>query len=236
MLLVSSVWALAVLAADGPSVAAFSTAAPGEPPPAWKFATLPNKTPTRYSVVDLDAKRVLKVESDGSYGNLIHATRFQPNERSALVWRWRVDQLVDAADIKTRAGDDAAAKMCVFFDFDADKLPLGERARLAVARTSAGQEVPTETLCYVWDNQLPPGTGLTNAFTKRIRFIVIESGKAKLGQWVAERRNLAADYQKMFGDESEGKLPEIVGIGISADADNTRGRGLAYVGDITLTP
>jgi hypothetical protein len=223
-------------AADEIAIAAFSAAPPGEPPPAWKFATLPRKIPTRFAIVDLSGSRVLKVEADDSYGNLVHALRTQPSERSMLSWRWRVDKLVDGADIKTRPGDDAAAKLCVFFNFDATKLSLGERTRLSIATSATGQEVPAQTLCYVWDNKQPVDTGIVNAFTRRIRFIVLQSGADKLGQWVPQRRNLAADYQRMFSDESEGKIPEVTGVAVSADADNTHGKGLAYFGDVTMTP
>jgi Protein of unknown function (DUF3047) len=222
--------------ATGPAIASFSGAAPGEPPGAWKFATLPNKVPTRFSIVELGGARVLKVEADESYGNLVHAMRVPIGEKAQIAWRWRVDKLVEDADLKTRSGDDAAAKLCVFFGFDAAKLPLGERTRLAIGRSTTGQDVPTETLCYVWDNKLPVDTALTNAFTKRVRMIVLQSGAGKLGQWVTQRRNLAADYQRMFSDESEGKLPEVVGVAVSADADNTKGHGLSYFGDVTLAP
>lgn len=240
------VWSLAAVlaasglaparAADEVPIKAFSSAAPGEPPTVWKFATLPNKVATRFSIVDLAGTRVLKVEANESYGNLVHAMRAKAGDHSALAWRWRVDRLVENADIKTRAGDDAAAKLCVFFAFDAAKLPLGERARLSLANSATGETVPTETLCYVWDNRLPIDTGLVNAFTKRVRFIVLESGSAKLGQWVSERRDLSVDYQRMFGDESEGKIPDIVGVAVSADSDNTHGHGLAYFGDVSLVP
>lgn len=222
--------------ADPASIAPFSSASPGEPPAAWTFSTLPNKQPTRFSIVDLDGKRVLKVEADESYGNLAHAVHVEPSEHVTLAWRWRVDQLVDAADLKTRGGDDSAAKLCVFFAFDASKLPFGERARLALAHSKTGQDVPPETLCYVWDNKLPAGTLIDNAFTRRIRFVVIESGSAKLKQWVAERHDVAADYLRSFGDEAGGQVPAISGVAVSADADNTHGHGLAYFGDISLTP
>lgn len=224
------------LALDDIAIAPFSAAAIGEAPAAWKFATLPNKQPTRYSIVDLGGAHVLKVEADDSYGNLVHGLHAQVGERSTLAWRWRVDKLVDEADVKTRAGDDSPAKLCVFFAFDRAKLPLGERTKLAIAASTTGQEMPTETLCYVWDNKLAVETGLPNAFTKRVRFIVLQSGSAKLAQWVPQRRNLVADYQRMFADESDGKVPEVVGVAVSADADNTHGKGLAYFGDITLTP
>ena len=224
------------LALDDAAIAPFSAAPPGDAPTAWKFATLPNKQPTKYSIVDLAGARVLKVEADDSYGNLVHGLHVQIGERSTLAWRWRVDDLIEQADIKTRSGDDAAAKLCVFFAFDKAKLPLGERTKLAIAHSTTGQEVPTETLCYVWDNKLPVDTGLANAFTKRIRFIVLQSGTAKLAQWVTQRRNLVADYLRMFADEADGKVPEVVGVAVSADADNTHGHSLAYFGDVTLTP
>ena len=77
---------------------------------------------------------------------------------------------------------------------------------------------------------------LIYAFTKRIRMIVLDTGSAKLGQWVTQRRNVVVDYQRLFGDESGGKVPEVIGVAISADADNTHGHALSYFGDVTLTP
>ena len=228
--------AVPALGADEPRVTAFSGAALGEPPAAWKFATLPRKQPTKFSVVELGGAHVLKVEAEDSYGNLVHGMHAQLTERSVLSWRWRVDKLVEEADLKVKSGDDSPAKLCVFFAFDTAKLSLGERTRLSMAQSVTGQDVPGETLCYVWDNKLPPDTGIVNAFSKRIRMIVLDSGSAKLGQWVAQRRNVVADYQRMFGDESEGKVPEVVGVAISADADNTHGHALAYFGDVTLMP
>jgi len=222
--------------ADEIHLATFSAAPLGEPPPAWRFATLPHKQPTRFSIVDLGGARVLKVEANDSYGNLVHGLHAKLGERSVLSWRWRVDELVAGADLKVRSGDDSPAKLCVFFAFDTAKLSLGERTRLALAQSLAGQEVPSETMCYVWDNKLPADTALVNAFTKRIRMIVLDSGSAKLGQWVAQRRNVVADYQRLFGDESEGKVPEVVGIAVSADADNTHGHALSYFGDVSLVP
>jgi len=217
-------------------IVAFSSAAPGAPPAAWKFTTLPNKAPTKFTVVDLGGERVLKVESDESYGNLVHGMRVQVSPQGALAWRWRVDKLIEGADLKVKSGEDAAAKVCVSFGFDSAKLSFSERTKLSLGRASTGEDVPTQTLCYVWDNKLPVETGFPSPFTSRLRFLVIQSGSAKLGQWVAQRRDLAADYEKLFGDESGGKMPEVTGVMVGADSDNTHGHGLAFVGDITLTP
>jgi len=223
-------------AADDANIAAFSTAQPGDPAPAWKFVSLPHKKPTSFTVVALDGAKVLKVEADDSYGNLVHAVAVRPTAHTTLAWVWRVDQLVADADLRQRSGDDSPAKICLFFAYDASRLSLGERARLSLAHSSTGQDVPTETLCYVWDNKLAPGTAQANAFTRRIRFIVVDSGAERLGQWVSHQRDVVADYQRLFGDESDGAVPDLSGVAVAADADNTHGHALAYDGDIVLTP
>ena len=49
-----------------------------------------------------------------------------------------------------------------------------------------------------------------------------------------ERRDLQADYLRAFGDESPEHMPDVIGVTVSADADNTHGSSLGYVGDIRL--
>jgi len=222
-------------AGDTAGLTPFSSARGAQAPEPWRFTSLPNKTPTRFEVVQQGGQRVLKVEADESYGNLVHATQAPLNASTTLAWRWRVDTFVQDADLRTRAGDDGAAKVCVFFDFPADRLSFGERTRLALARRTTGEDVPSEALCYVWDNKEAKGTALVNAFTKRMRMVVLESGPAAApGTWMSERRNLLADYRRVFGDEAGDTLPDVVAVAISADADNTRGHGLAYFSDIDL--
>jgi len=221
--------------ADEVVVTPFSSAHGAQAPQPWRFTSLPNKTPTRFEVVQEGAQKVLKVEADQSYGNLVHATRVPLNPSTTLAWRWRVDTFVEDADLRTRAGDDGAAKLCVFFDLPVERLSLGERTRLALARRTTGEQVPSEALCYVWDKKEAKGSTLVNAFTQRMRMVVLESGAAaNKAAFVSERRNLLADYKRAFGDEAGDTLPDVVAVAVSADADNTQGHGLAYFSDIDL--
>jgi hypothetical protein len=221
--------------ADELTVTPFSSARGAQAPQPWRFTSLPNKTPTRFEVVQEGAQKVLKVEADQSYGNLVHATRVPLNASTTLAWRWRVDTFVEDANLRTRAGDDGAAKLCVFFDFPAERLSFGERTRLALARRTTGEEVPSEALCYVWDKKEAKGTALVSAFTQRMRMVVLESGPAAdRSAFVSERRSLLADYKRAFGDEAGDALPDVVAVAVSADADNTQGHGLAYFTDIDL--
>ena len=164
----------------------------GPAPEPWHFTTLPHKNPTRFEVVRQDGQPVLKVEADDSYGNLVHPVRVALDGAATLAWRWRVERFVDGADLRSRGSDDGAAKLCVFFALPTDRLPFSERTRLALARSATGEDVPSETLCYVWDEKEAKNTLLPNAFTRRIRMLVLESGAAgaNAGGWRSERRNL----------------------------------------------
>jgi hypothetical protein len=211
--------------------------AAGAPPLApWHVAGLPkqSKPLTSFAVIDLDGRRALRIEADNSYGNLVYP--LQPARSVArLSWQWRADELIEADDLRTKSGDDTALKVCVFFDLPLEKVPFVERQLLRVVRGQSNEPLPAATICYVWDAHLPVGTAIPNAFTKRVRYKVLESGAARLHQWTAERRNLAADFIELFGDESK-EVPVVTGVAVGADADNTHGHSLAHVADLVLEP
>ena len=212
-----------------------SPAASASTPPApWHVVGLPNQTKpfTRFSVVDLDGKRAVKIEADSSFGDLVH--RLLPGTAAdSLAWQWRVERPLERNNLREKSGDDSAVKVCVFFDEPIGQLSFVERQALRYFRARSTEPIPAATLCYVWDTHLPPGTALDNPFTRRMRYFVLESGAAQLDRWVAERRDLAADFRRVFGSECP-TVPPVVGVSIGADADNTHGHSVAYVGDLSL--
>jgi hypothetical protein len=238
MLALSSLVAAGLLAgqsaaaADG-ALAAFG-AAGAAPQAPWKVVGLPQQTKpfTRFSVVDLDGKRAVKIEADLSYGNIVHAVK-DVAAPASLSWQWRIEKPIEGADLREKRGDDTAVKVCVFFDMPIDNVPFTDRQLLRIARGKTSDPVPTATVCYVWDAKLPSGTTLDNAFTRRMRYVVLESGTDRLNKWVAEKRDVGADFMKLFGDESK-SVPPIVGIAIGADSDNTQSKSIAYVSGIAL--
>jgi hypothetical protein len=198
---------------------------------------LPHQTKpfTQFSVETIDGRAVLRVEADHSYGNLFHPLHGVTGTPH-LAWHWRVDEPIATADLHTRAGDDTALKVCVMFDLPLDHVPFVDRQLLHIARAQSGEPLPAATVCYVWDNHLPIGTHLDNAFTRRMRYWVLESGGAgSLREWASERRNVAADFMQLFGDEAD-TPPPIIGVAIGADADNTHSHSLGHVADLVLEP
>jgi hypothetical protein len=206
------------------------------PPAPWHVAGLPlQKKPfTRFSIEQVDRRRVLRVEADRSYGNLVHPLPGGDAGR-LLSWRWRVDVPNEHANLRTRAGDDSAAEVCVMFDLPLQAVPFVDRQMVRLARMQSAELLPTATVCYVWDTHLPIGTTLDNAFTRRIRLIVLRGADMAPMTWRIERRDVRADFIRLFGDEAT-EMPDIIGVGIGADADNTQSRSLAYIADLVLEP
>jgi hypothetical protein len=126
-----------------------------------------------------------------------------------------------------KAGDDYAARVYVLFDYPAAKLPFGTRAKLRLGEALYGQPLPTAALNYVWDNRQPQGTIRPNAYTDRARMVVLQTGKARAGEWVVETRDLLADFRAAFGEDP----PDITAIAIATDTDNTGSRATAWYGD-----
>ena len=228
-----------LLGACRPALAAPPTlqpfGAPGAAPVApWKVSGLPQQTKpfTQFSVVEVDGRRGLKVTADESYGNLVHPLDYS-TDSAHLSWQWRIEKPIEAANLREKSGDDTTLKVCVFFDLPIERISFGERQLLRYARSQSADPVPGATVCYVWYLQLSAGTDLDNAFTRRMRYVVVRSGSDKLNQWVSERRDVTADFLRLFKGEAE-TVPKIIGVAIGADSDNTKSHSVGYVSGIKL--
>ncbi|MBU3738524.1 MAG: DUF3047 domain-containing protein [Rhodoferax sp.] len=203
--------------------------------PAWRENGLPpdKAVPrTRFEPAALDGQTVLRIATDRSYGVLSHDG---PAGGSLLSWRWRLERGLPQADITQRSGDDAALKVCLFFDQPMQDIPLLQRATLLLARRSTGQALPAATLCYLWDSRLQPGTSGHNPYTSRVRYLVLDGPASPPGQWVGHRRRVADDFARLFGAESA-QTPPLLGLAVGADSDNTGGQSLAYIDALRWNP
>ncbi|WP_291143028.1 DUF3047 domain-containing protein [Hydrogenophaga sp.] len=194
---------------------------------------------TQFSAGSVDGERGVRVEAQRSYGTLTLATDLAP---SALRWRWRLDQPLQGGerppDILSKAGDDAALKVCALFDHPLDRVPFVERQLLRLARAVSGEALPAATVCYVWDSRYDALTESANPYTRRVRFVVLRGAGAPLQQWVDESRDLAQDFRRLFGDEQapDAPLPRVTQLLIGADADNTGAHSIGWVRALRTVP
>ncbi len=207
----------------------------GEPPGAalpsgWRELRIPRVKPAELSLVAEDGVTVLRVRSRAGAGSAAY-TLAASAAGTELAWRWKIDRVVDKADLETRAGDDFAARVYVFFDVPVEALPWFDRLKIRVARALHGGDLPTTAICYVWDNRHAPGTSAWSPFTDRVRTIVLESGNARAGGWVEEKRDVAADFREAFGTKT---APRVTGIAAGNDTDQTGESASAWFGDFRL--
>lgn len=184
---------------------------------------------TVYSLIDAGGTVVVKAQSKAAASGLTRAVHIDPSRYPLLRWRWKVDQVIEKADIRTKQGDDYAARIYITFAYEPDKVSLVKKAKYKAARFLYG-DAPIGAINYVWDNKTLVGTVVDNSYTDFVKMIVVESGNEKSGQWVEEERNIYQDYKRAFGDEP----PMISGIAIMTDTDNTGASATAYYGDITF--
>lgn len=211
-------------------VAEFSALRAGDALPAqWRKTAVPRiDRHTVYSLVDVDGSTVLRADSERSMSSLVKRVDIDPAAYPWLHWRWRVDTLVQKSSLNAKDTDDFSARIYVLFDIDIRELPFFERTRIRIARALYGDDLPLAALCYVWATSDPVGTSAWNAFTDRVRVVVVDSGSDRLGQWTDVERNISEDYRAAFGKAP----PHVSAIAIASDSDNTGGRALAFFGDI----
>ncbi len=212
--------------------------------PAWRVVGFPKKQAdiplTRFEAGRVDGEAALKVVTASSYGTLVHETRAAPPVR--LQWRWRLDQPLSggqaAPDLTTKAGDDAALKVCVMFQHPLERVPFVERTVLRLARSVSGEDLPAATLCYVWDSAHPAGRQGANPYTRRVRYIGLRGSETPARQWMTENRDLTQDFAALFADElpAGAAVPPVRTVLIGADSDNTASRSSGWVADLRTSP
>lgn len=210
--------------------AAFSSAAAGARLPAgWTLQPIPKAgRQTRFDLIDDAGNTVLRGRADYAAASLRHTVDIDPARTPILRWRWKTERVLDSADMTTRAGDDYAARLYVFFDRTPAQMSLGERTLYRIGRARYGDGLPAAALSYVWDNRQPVGTLRDNAYTGFVKMVVANSGKTREGQWVALSRDVAADYRRAFGTAP----PRITGVALAVDTDNTGESTVTYFGDV----
>ncbi len=212
----------------------FSALKPGTSlPKPFNFIALPKIKHNAVSLVDdaVDNQHatVLKIESDNSAGSIgipLKATREVGNV--TLQWQWKINRMLEKADMSAKTGDDFAARVYVFFDVPLESLSFLDRSKIRIARAIVGADVPTAALCYVWDNTHAVGHTQWSPYTNRVRKIVLQTGAANVNKWMKESRDVATDFKAAFGTDA----PAVTGVAVGNDTDNTDETVTTWFGDI----
>jgi hypothetical protein len=211
----------------------FSRMAPGEVAAPWQLQAIRGRPSAEFSIVDggQGDVRVALAVANASVASLFHPVELDLTASSILEWSWVVDDAIAGTDLYSKSGDDYPARVYVMFDYDISRLPVGARWKLRLARLIYGNWVPGAALCYVPAQGIALGTIAPNAYTDRVRMIVVDDlGAAQTGSWKNFSRNIATDYEAAFGEPA----PPVIGVAIAIDTDDTGEAAAARFGDITF--
>lgn len=176
--------------------------------PQWECEKF--KGETQYSIVKTDNGHVLKAESNASASALIFKYEYDPQNYPILSWRWKVENIINEGDEMKKDADDYTARVCVILPHWFPSL--------------------TKKITYLWGNKLPKGKHTPSPYYSRSIMVAVESGNENIGKWVTERRNVYEDFKMYFGEEP----PQVGGIAIMTDTDNTGESAIAYYDDIKI--
>lgn len=172
--------------------------------------------PNQFRLRSWDGVDALEVLSVGGMSLMARPLTVDLKLTPVLCWKWRISAPLTAADMTRRAGDDYAARLYLSLRIPESEQGLVLRAKLKLARSIWGAELPDAAVNYVWDNRNSIGTEMPNAYTGQTIMVVQKTGATDAGRWVSERRNVGADIRRLFGPNAA-----LVQIAVGADTDNT---------------
>jgi len=165
---------------------------------------------TRYLITRLDQIQVLRANSRASASGLLKNTRVDLREYPFLNWSWRIENRLGELDEQGKSGDDYAA-------------------RIYVVVSRGWLFWKTKAINYVWANTSPKGHIWPNAFAgKNAMMMALRSAEDEIATWQFEKRNIAADFKELFGEE----IQTIDAVALMTDTDNGKGEVTAFYGDI----
>ncbi len=201
---------------------------PGLEAKGWHELPNPHKSENRFS---LGQDGAIEVASRDSVSTLYKPVDVDLAKRPILTWRWRVDQAAPATDLTAKGEDDCSLAVYVGFPYQPERASIVERVKRQLVESWAGADAPGRVLRYVFCGQGERGEMIKSPYLGDAGMIkILRPADSPTGQWFEEQVDIAADYQKAFGEKPQNPSQ----IAIQADTDNTHSTSRAEVADLAF--
>jgi len=149
----------------------------------------------------------LRLKSVKSSFSLERGIDVDPSQTPFLSWRWKVNQLPAGGDFRRAGTDDQAAQVLVAF---ADR----------------------KIISYIWDSSAPKGLAQNASSIPLVHIfaVVCQSGTADVNRWIAEKHNIATDYERAFGKSA----PRVKGLRLQINSQHTGTVAESYFGEVAF--
>jgi hypothetical protein len=168
-----------------------------------------------FKVQEDDGRSAIHMKSDNEGSTISRDIKGKVDLKvtPTLEWSWKAVALPKGGNSCKKATDDQAAQVFVVWP----RFPEAVRSRI---------------IGYVWDTTLPVGTICKSEKTGTVTYVVVHSGPADVGKWVSERRNVAEDFRKIYGEAPD----DPAAVSISIDSNDTGSMSESFVGPLAFGP
>jgi Protein of unknown function (DUF3047) len=174
-------------------------------PTGWQVAEKSGKAD--YTVVTDSGERALLLRSTNTSFSVQKKVNVDISQYPVLSWKWKVTKLPKGGDFRKSETDDQAAQLFLAF-------------------------TKTKAIVYIWDTSAPQGLMESTSPVPfmTVKVVVVRSGTAELGKWVAETRNVYEDYRKLYGEEP----PPVSGVRLQINSQHTKSSAESLFADVEL--
>jgi Protein of unknown function (DUF3047) len=167
-----------------------------------------------FEIVSDNGQPVLRLRSKGDSSTISRDLKalVDLEETPTLEWRWKVITLPTGGNACQKSTDDQAAQVYVAWL----RVPESVRSRI---------------IGYVWDSTATAGTICKSQKTSTVTYVVLRSGSDDLGKWITERRNVAEDFRRIYGEAPD----KPTGLSLGIDSDDTRSSAESFIGPVIFT-
>jgi len=161
-----------------------------------------------YSVQVEGEKKFLHADAKGASIQIGYEKKWGLKEFPILRWQWRAIIFPSGSNEREKRGGDSVLGLYIVF----------------------GHWPSIRTIKYIWSDTLPVGASFNSPFSNSTKILVVRSGRALMGRWVTEQRDVLSDYQQLMEDREN--TPVATGIAVLTDSDNTNSRAIgdyAYI-------
>jgi len=116
------------------------------------------------------------------------------------------------------------------FDFGGERYKKTGDSAAAIYVIFEGRFRP-KSIKYVWSASLPRGTTTASPYNSKTKIVVMQNQSSSMAEWISEKVNVYADYQRLFGGETE----SVQAVGLMSDSDNTQSTAVAHYKAIVIS-
>ena len=198
---------LSAAGAEDRMVIADFSAGSGSPgvPPGWQLKEKSGKA--ELATVKDDGIAAVRFRSANTSFSLQKEVKVDLKQFPVLSWKWKVTKLPVGGDFRKSKTDDQAAQLFLAFS-------------------------KTKSIVYIWDTSAPQELmeDTTPVPFLHVKVVVVRSGAAELGKWLAETRNVYEDYKKLFGEEPG----DVAGVRLQINSQHTETSAESYFADVVF--